>query len=145
MKEIATKQFSARITLEAAIIVPIVMFVVAGMLYMTMYVHDVIAMKSKAYEAGIEYVFNDKSKETVLTKLEKSSFFVINPQVSISEEVEGYAIEISFTGKGNVKIIHSIVNSGKKQKIYVPKKMSGEILYGSKVLIEELEERKEKR
>lgn len=144
MKKLRTKQFGANITLEAAIIVPIVMLVVAGMIYVTMYVHDVIVLRSKAYEVGIEYSLTNESKDKTLSKLREVSLFVVNPKVEICEQMESYVIKISLVGKGDANIIYTIVNSGKEQKIYVPKKMSREILYGSKVLIEELEERKGK-
>jgi H+/gluconate symporter-like permease len=142
MNLILKKQLNAEITIEAAIIVPIVMLVVTGMLYMTMYVHDVIEIKSQAYQAGVEYAFTNDNKENILNKMSDLPLFVVTPIISVSEEVERYVIKIRMSGKGNVKMINYIVNSGDEQKIYIQKKMSREILYGSNVLIEELEKRK---
>lgn len=142
MNRAINRQLNAEITVEAAIVVPIVMLVVSGMLYMTLYVHDIIKLRSGAYSAGIEYIFNNNMGDEAVTKISGQALFVIQPHVRVLEEIESYVIEVDLSGNGNISMINIIVNLSNKQKIYIPKRMSENILYGSKALMEEIEKRK---
>ena len=133
----------AEVTVEAAIVIPIVLFVIAGLLYMTLYVHDIVTLRSGAYSAGIEYVFvEDKEEGAVMARITELPLFVVKPQVIIKNEIEGYVIHINVRAKGNVKFISDIINSGEEQKVYISKRISTEVLYGSKALMEGIKDKR---
>ena len=133
----------AEVTVEAAIVIPIVLFVIAGLLYMTLYVHDIVTLRSGAYSAGIEYVFvEDKEEGAVMARIRELPLFVVKPQVIIKNEIEGYVIHINVRAKGNVKFISDIINSGVEQKVYISKRISTEVLYGSKALMEGIKDKR---
>ena len=133
----------AEVTVEAAIVIPIVLFVIAGLLYMTLYVHDIVTLRSGAYSAGIEYVFvEDKEEGAVMARIRELPLFVVKPQVIIKNEIEGYVIHINVRAKGNVKFISDIINSGEDQKVYISKSISTEVLYGSKALMEGIKDKR---
>lgn len=133
----------AEVTVEAAIVIPIVLFVIAGLLYMTLYVHDIVTLRSGAYSAGIEYVFVEEKEEgAVMARIRELSLFVVKPQVIIKNEIEGYVIHINVRAKGNVKFISDIINFGEEQKVYISKRISTEVLYGSKALMEEIKDKR---
>ncbi|WP_302626328.1 TadE family protein [uncultured Eubacterium sp.] len=133
----------AEVTVEAAIVIPIVLFVIAGLLYMTLYVHDIVTLRSGAYSAGIEYVFvEDKEEGAVMARIRELPLFVVKPQVIIKNEIEGYVIHINVRAKGNVKFISDIINSGEEQKVYISKRISTEVLYGSKALMEGIKDKR---
>lgn len=133
----------AEVTVEAAIVIPIVLFVIAGLLYMTLYVYDIVTLRSGAYSAGIEYVFvEDKEEGAVMARIRELPLFVVKPQVIIKNEIEGYVIHINVRAKGNVKFISDIINSGEEQKVYISKRISTEVLYGSKALMEGIKDKR---
>lgn len=133
----------AEVTVEAAIVIPIVLFVIAGLLYMTLYVHDIVTLRSGAYSAGIEYVFvEDKEEGAVMARIRELPLFVVKPQVIIKNEIEGYVIHINVRAKGNVKFISDNINSGEEQKVYISKRISTEVLYGSKALMEGIKDKR---
>lgn len=143
MKKFMSYKENAQITIETALIVPVVMLVVAGLIYMTLFVHDVIALRSEAYSIGIEYAFStDKEKGTISARLREIPLFVVKTKVDFIEEIENYVIKIEISGKGMVTFINKIINNNEIQKVYIPKRMSREVLYGSNALVGELEERK---
>lgn len=133
----------AEITVEAAIVIPIVLFVIAGLLYTTLYVHDIVTLRSGAYSAGIEYVFVEEKEEgAVMAQIRELPLFVVKPEVVIKNEIGTYIIKINVRGKANVKFINNIINSGQEQKIYISKKISREVLYGSKALMEQMKDKR---
>ena len=110
---------------------------------MTLYVHDIVTLRSGAYSAGIEYVFvEDKEEGAVMARIRELPLFVVKPQVIIKNEIEGYVIHINVRAKGNVKFISDIINSGEEQKVYISKRISTEVLYGSKALMEGIKDKR---
>lgn len=130
---------SGQITLEASIVVPLIIMVVAFFIYMALYIHDVIAIRSRAYGIGIEYAIGDGEK--VKKDIERY-LFVVRPTVTVNEELNSYSIKITYAANGNRNFINRIIGEKETDTISIQKTMSREILY-SKAAITNKKKRKD--
>ena len=53
------KRLSGQMTVEASLVIPIVMMVVASFLYFSLYIHDIITVRSFAYSIGNRNIFKN--------------------------------------------------------------------------------------
>lgn len=123
---------SGQITLEASIVVPLIIMIVAFFIYMALYIHDVIAIRSRAYGIGIEYAIGDSEK--VKENIERY-LFIVHPTVTINEELNSYRIKISYAANGNRNCINKIIGEKETDTISIQKTMPREILYSKAVTI----------
>ena len=115
------------ITVEAAIIVPIVMFVIASVIYMTFYVHDIISIRSGVYSLAME---------SENSKMQIPSLFVMAPKVAKTETGNKIKFQVHMDGKGNVNFLKYIINSGSEEILTIQKTMNTEILYAGRAMID---------
>ena len=123
---------SGQITLEASIVVPLIIMIVAFFIYMALYIHDVIAIRSRAYGIGIEYAIGDSEK--VKENIERY-LFIVHPTVTINEELNSYRIKISYAANGNRNFINRIIGKKETDTISIQKTMPREILYSKAATI----------
>lgn len=123
---------SGQITLEASIVVPLIIMIVAFFIYMALYIHDVIAIRSRAYGIGIEYAIGDS--ERVKENIERY-LLVVHPTVTINEELNSYSIKISYAANGNRNFINRIIGEKETDTISIQKTMPREILYSKAATI----------
>ena len=139
------RQEEAQLTIETALVFPIVLLILSGLFYMIMYVHDIVEVRSGAYRIGMEYSFGNIDEKDVENSIKGLPLFVATPKIKISKGLDSYEIAIDLQGKGNVNMINIIVNSGDRQIIHIPQTISKEVMYGSRVLLEELESKRGKK
>lgn len=126
------RRVPAQITIETAIVMPIVIMVITGFLYMSLYIHDVIAIKSSLYRVGIESVDKEFSEfqDKVNNKEIKIPLFVLKVHVSCEEERDKYIIEANVKSESNIKWMNNVANAvSNTYEIKVEKNMSRETLY----------------
>lgn len=145
MKRCVNRQEEAQLTIETALVFPIVLLILSGLFYMIMYVHDIVEVRSGAYRIGMEYSFGNISERDVENSIKGLPLFVVIPEIKVSKALDNYEISVDLQGKGNVNMINMIVNSGDRQVIHIPQRISKEVMYGSKVLLEELESKRGKK
>lgn len=59
------RQEEAQLTIETALVFPIVLLILSGLFYMIMYVHDIVEVRSGAYRIGMEYSFGNIDEKNV--------------------------------------------------------------------------------
>ena len=119
------KTKSGQISVEASIIVPIAMVVIASLIYMAFYAHDIISIRCGAYALSIEEENN---------KGQIPSLFVIEPKLVKAEEISWTKVKVRMTGKGNTNFINSITNGKNDELLIIQKTMNPEILYAARAL-----------
>ena len=135
-------KYKGQITIEAAIIVPIIMLIVVSLIYLSLYVHDAVVIKAYVYGAGNEYINEEfeKFKKSVSNKVNKASLFVISPQLEFEKQIDGYEISIYGNSKGKMSWIANLINySYNPESVVLDKNMSSEIIYIAQVLQKQLE------
>lgn len=120
------KTKSGQISVEAAIIVPIVIIVVASFIYMAFYTHDVITIRSGVYSMAIE----EKGSGVM------PALFVISPKIVNTENTIQNKMSINMESKGNTNFINNIIHRKKEEILTVQKTMNSEILYVSRALLD---------
>lgn len=126
-----TKVQGGQISVEASIIVPIVLMVVASLIYMALYAHDIISVRSGAYIWAVE--------ENV-DKVKMPGLFVVRPQIVKKSTQNQVNINIGITDKGNTNFIKKVIYDKRNESIKVQKTMNSEILYASRALLDAIKE-----
>lgn len=114
-----------QISVEASIIVPIVITVMASLIYMAFYSHDLVSVRSGAYSASIE----NESGQNLFPAL-----FVVKPQLIKTEKLNQIELKLNIGTKGNTNFINKIILSKEDESIRVQKTMNPEILYAARAL-----------
>lgn len=120
------KTQSGQISIEAAIIVPITIIVVASFIYIAFYAHDVISIRSGVYSMAI----GEKDNEQM------PALFVISPKIVKKENTIQNKISIHMESKGNTNFINGIIHRKKEEILTVQKTMNSETLYVSRALLD---------
>lgn len=133
----------AYISVEAAIVVPITLFIVVGMLYVMFYLHDVPKIRCCAYDVAIESEFEQVDLHEISKKkrgnvisfaLTNSSIWTMNSDNNVKYKEE---LMVPF------RIIKSLLAENKIDiEKRAEKRMDVDILYGIKVAKEFLNKKK---
>ena len=118
---------SGQISVEASIIVPVIMIVTASFIYMAFYAHDIISIRSGAYGMAVEY---DNSNALM------PALFVINPKITKTENSNRNIINIAMDSDGNTNFINNIIHRKTDETLTVQKTMNCEILYAIRALLD---------
>jgi hypothetical protein len=109
-----------QLSVEAAIVVPIVMLVVASLIFMSFYAHDIVSIKSGMYDMAID----DTRGRNLYPKL-----FLMRTKAEKNKGKETTTIEISAWKKGSAGIFNSIAYPDDCKQLVIQKAMDTEILY----------------
>ena len=121
------------LTLETALVLPVVMMVIAAILYLSFYAGDAVKAKSLAYNAGICHV--DDSEEEFVNSVEEEmediGLFVSSASVETQETAGNYQITLTVDANGIGSLLSTLTGgiSG-EYNIKIEKKMSTELMYG---------------
>lgn len=117
---------AGQISVEASIIAPIVIIIMASLLSMAFYAHDVISIRCGAYSMAIEE--NNKNQMPGL--------FVIRPKIVKTEKTTQWNVNVSMDGIGNTNFIHKIIRKKGEEVLAIQKTMNAEILYGARAFLD---------
>lgn len=138
------KSLSGNITIETSIVFPIVIMIIASLIYFSFYIHDVITIKSFSYSAGVQNIEKDfdSFEKSVQEKIVCAPLFVLKADVSCSKGGTYYNIYIKSDSNGYIKWLEGLMGSNSYyQTIKVEKKISKEILYGYRAICDEFKEK----
>lgn len=127
MDKIFKKKCKGQVTVETAIVMPIVILVVASLIYMALYAHDSTQVKCQMYVNGRE--------EKVKTKL---PMFVMNTNIKLDNAVDTVRLTTAIHKNGNTNFINKIIGQSKESEMTIQKTMNTEILYASIVVCEKI-------
>lgn len=125
-------RYRGEITIETAIVFPIVILMVLSLMYFTMFLHDIVTLKSYAYAMGNKHIKEEfKTFEKNITEeMGHIPLFVIDTETSCSNKLNSYLIKISYSAKSNFLSMNRIINQDRRgYEIKVEKNMSRDILY----------------
>lgn len=101
----------AEITLEAAIVVPLAILMVIGLIYFSFFVHDILVLKSYAYSVAVD----NQGKEiedfstSVKKKIEKAPTLIIDAKVDCSTSYDKYIITIEGNVSQKTKLVEGLI------------------------------------
>ena len=127
MYERLTKVKTGQITIEASIIVPMIILIITALIYMTLYAHDIISIRSSAYGLGVEEV----EKNTKMAGL-----FVIKSKIVETVSKSYVKINMDMENKKNTNFIKNIIYCENQESITVQKTMNTEVLYSARALMD---------
>lgn len=136
------KMMMGEITLEAAIVMPLVMALVLTVICFVLYVRDGIVLKTCAYGAANSEICESEEgfQHRVSEAVQKEHFFVLEPSVQIRKGLDSYKINVKgrmkmkLWGMGN--LVESVFQPG---SMPIEKNMSSEILYITRTVIKQVE------
>lgn len=135
------KKFKAEMTLEASIVVPIIIIIVLSLIYFAFYIHDVVVVKSSVYSNGVKYInkniddFNTQIKKSI----EKTTLFVMKPTVECRQDSSSYIIKITLVNKNKVKLWQQLLE-GQLVDIKIQKQMNRATMYKIRGILDLVEQ-----
>lgn len=126
------KKLKAEITVETAIVLTIIMVIICSFLYMVLYLHDIVALKSFAYSGMIDGADKEYSQfcQCVKNKINGSPLFVLKKTESYSEDINAYYTNIKEQGISQMPLIGDVLEVlVGNQEIKVVKKMPIDKMY----------------
>ena len=135
------KRLSGQMTVEVSLVLPIVMMVVVSLLHISLFVHDVITIKSFAYSIGNRNIRKeiDEFESNIKTDFKRVPLFVMKASVSLDNEQSFYKMKILAKSNIYTQWIENIINvDSMNQEVQIPKNMETEIFYAYRAVSDEL-------
>lgn len=134
-------KLSGQITLETAIVLPIVMLIVATFISISLYVHDVITVKSYAYSLAVEYreCNLDEFTKNVCGKIARTPLFVMDIKAECTRENDTYKVAIYPRSKDQTGWLKAFFTGRDSITVEVEKKINTEIMYALRAVTDKLE------
>lgn len=134
-------KLAGQITLETAIVMPIVMIIVAALMCISLYIHDVIAIKSYGYSFAIEYRDGDLDSFTknISKEIKKIPLFVMKINAECSKENGAYKVVIHSKSSNKTGLLSIFFDNRKPVTVEVEKKINTEIMYASRAVFDKLD------
>ena len=133
------KQLSGQITLEAALVTPVVMMIIVSAISLTFYVHDVVAIKSAVYEQAVissEKDFEELKKD-IHKKVKETPLWSVNAKVDCTKKLRKYEFDISLTMEKRAGFLQTMLPLNKQNYIVsVEKNINKEMLYGIRAVMD---------
>lgn len=129
---IITKKERAEVTIETAIVFTIIMILICSMIYLSLFLHDKVAIKSYTYSGLVEGADKDKSKcnEIVQAKVRKTPTFVIRPSASFDGDINKYQCHVSEKEQSTMRFLDKVMTFAVgKQEVEVVRKMPIDKMY----------------
>lgn len=136
------KKVSGQITLETAIVMPVMMFIIAGLICVVLYCHDALVINAYVYGTANEHINEGfEALQTALEKTENSApLFIIRPEIKAEQGLDCIHIEIQAKSPGRKNGIGQIVSkSYQPRQITIEQNMSSEIIYISQTILNQIE------
>lgn len=146
-KEITKKHLSGEMTIEAAIIVPIVMMMIASLMYLCLYIHDGVSIKSYVYAIGNKVIDkeNGEFEKNVREEMTRIPLFLMRVNnIQCSSNRSNYIIKINMSIEGKIKWMDKILQINDNEYIIeIEKDLQSEILYAGRAACDGLKNKKE--
>lgn len=135
------KKFSGEMTIEAALVMPVIIVITIALIYMALNIHDSISLKSSMYSMCLE-IENDNNKysmdELVKGKIRMAPVFATSlSNVKVNEAGE-YRVQYTNEFCAAFKWIDMLVRNEDTKTVKNVKKMSINTMYICKVICDGL-------
>lgn len=130
--KILVNKRKGEVTIETAIVFTIIMILIGSMIYLSLFLHDKVAVKSYTYSGLIEGADKDEEKceQLVQNKLSRAPLFVIKPGINFSSDVNKYKCCIEESESSTMTFLNSVISiAAGKQEIEVVRKMPIDKMY----------------
>lgn len=141
------KKYLGQITVEAAIVMPIIMIIIASLMYFSFYVHDVVKIKSFVYLVGSQNADKEEKEfeETIKEELKKASLFIMESNVECEKNKENFQIHILLKKTQKIKWLDMLLNiDNSAYTINIEKEINCKILYAGRAICDELKSKEER-
>lgn len=134
-------KYSGQISLETAIVMPIIMVVVATFMSIALYMHDVITIKSYGYSLAMEFRDYDFEyfAKNINNKIIKAPLFVMGMNVKCLNESGEYIVVIHSENKESMGWLSVFFKNSKDITINIEKKLNTEIIYAAGTIYDKIE------
>ena len=113
------------ITVEASIVVPIVMLVITSFILISFWTHDIVSLRSGMY--GFAYSQN---------KNKMPAMFVVRPEITKKETDNRVKITTYIKEKEKTAFLKRIINRNSKESFTVKNNKNTQILYAGRAIID---------
>ena len=136
------EKMSGEITLEAAIVMPIILSLIITVICFVLYFRDGLVLESCVYGTASEDIGDnyDVFQQSVLESVGKEQLYVLEPKIQFHKGLESY--KISIEGRLKVKIwgMNNLIDAVyRPTSITIEKNMSTKILYIARTIIKQAE------
>lgn len=134
-------RLSGQITLETAIVMPIVMMIVCTFFSISLYVHDVITVKSYTYSLAIENreCNLEEFTQNVCNKVAKTPLFVMDIKPECTRKNDGYKVVVYPQNKSRAGWLKIFFDGRNSITVEVERKINTEIMYALRAVVDKLE------
>lgn len=122
-----TKVKAGQISIEASIIIPTVILIITSLIYIALYAHDIISIRSSVYGYAVE----EGEKNTKMPGL-----FVIKPEIVETVSKNHVKINMDMKNMGNTNFIKNMIYGKNQESITVQKTMDTEVLFSARALLD---------
>lgn len=124
------KNLSGQITVESAIVVPIVMMVVEMLMYLSLYIHDITTAKSYVYAIGNRGDEISEIQKEIKDELNEISLFIMQLSCECTNNINYYEVMINVKEQNKIRWIDNFLNvKDSKITIKLEKNLNRETLY----------------
>lgn len=134
-------RYSGQITLETAIVMPIIMIVVATFMCIALYIHDVVTIKSYGYSLAMEYrdcSFEEFTKN-IKSQITKAPLFVTGTDVKVLNKSGQYKVCVYPKNKDKTGRLSMFFEKDKSITVSIEKKLNIEAMYAVRAIYDKLE------
>lgn len=121
-RKMVRKTLKGQITIEASIIVPITILIVASLVYVSLYCHDLVTVRSTA----LTYIDGEQNGN--------GGCLVITPLIVKDEDKISTKVSADFGSKSNANFLNKIISRKSKDEIKIQKVMNRELLYAIRAM-----------
>lgn len=136
------RRMSGEVTVEMAIVFPIIVMILWSLIYVLLYIHDVATIKCFAYSQGIQCADESigKLKNNINQNIDNIKFYVVKTSCKCKDRGSYFEIETKVESVNSPRWLKAIIgNERLVKKIKIEKEMSKEILYGYRAVSDILE------
>ena len=138
------KKIQGQITMEAAIVIPIVLMMVVGLIGMVLYSHDALAITAYVYGTANDHI--NEGMEILQKSLEENinrvPLFIIRPEIETEKKTDSICIRIQGKSKSSLNWMDKLVSeSYHPDAITIEQNMSDEIIYISQTILNQMEKK----
>ena len=140
------RRLSGEITLEAAIVMSLIMVIIIVLVCFTLYTRDALLIKAYAYGAANESIGEKEAvfRQKVQEQVEQAPLFIMKPSVKIEKKLDSYKGTVRGTSHLKVFGFEKLFSEGFEPKsMNIEKNMSTSLLYVAREILEQAERKNE--
>ena len=136
------KTLSGQITVEAAIVVPVMIMALISVISLGMYIRDAVVIKSVGYRVATDFEKEDMDScvKEIKSGLKNASLFISGYSIEEKNSFGKSTIIINMKNNSKILWLNKLINFGKNNiSIDSEQPISREFMYATEAIVDELE------